>query len=146
MRFFGLALLLFTFSSFTIWETNFASAKQKASSEHKYILLSFSGSDWCGPCIKMHHDYFENAEFLSVSEKTLVLVNADFPRQKKNLLSKPLQQQNNQLADQYNPSGAFPLTLLLNSEGKILKQWEGYPKMSVEEFITDIKKTTDAVK
>ena len=140
MRLFGLVLLICVASSFTSWETDFTKAKQKATTEHKYILLNFSGSDWCGPCIKMHHEIFESQDFTSFSEKTLVLLNADFPRQKKNQLPKPQQQQNDKLADQYNASGVFPLTVLLNSEGKVLKQWEGNPNKPAEEFIADIKK------
>jgi thioredoxin-related protein len=141
MKLLSLALLFVLNSSFSPGETEFARVKEKAAAEHKFILLNFSGSDWCVPCIKMHHDIFEDKEFISFSDKTLVLFNADFPRQKKNLLPKPRQLQNDQLADQYNSSGIFPLTVLLNSDGKVLKTWEGYPKTTVEEFIAAIKQT-----
>ncbi len=142
-----LATMVFVlFTSFTSWETNFEKAKQQASLEHKSILLSFSGSDWCGPCIKLHHEIFESAAFTAYAEKNLVLVNADFPRQKKNQLPKPLQQQNEKLADAYNASGSFPLTVLLGPDGKIWKSWDGYPKMSVDDFVADIQKAVDANK
>ncbi len=138
-------LLLFTcFLSSAIWETDLEKAKLQASSENKYILLNFSGSDWCGPCIKMRHDIFEDPSFLSLAEKSLVLVNADFPRQKKNQLSKTLRDQNNALADKYNPLGSFPLTLLLDNRGNELQRWDGYPKMTVSEFVATLKKTVHA--
>ncbi len=146
MRIVSLLLLFFVTAAFTSWETNFEKARLQASAEHKYILLNFSGSDWCGPCIKMHHDFFESADFITLSNKNLVLVNADFPRQKKNQLSKLQQQQNDQLADKYNAAGSFPLTLLLNADGTVIKKWDGYPRISVAEFIGDIKKITDAAK
>jgi thioredoxin-related protein len=142
-----LATLVFVLcTSFTNWETNFEKAKQQAVQEHKSILLSFSGSDWCGPCIKLHHEIFESAAFTAYAEKNLVLVNADFPRQKKNQLPKPLQQQNEKLADAYNASGSFPLTVLLGADGKIWKSWDGYPKMSIDDFVADIQKAVDANK
>ncbi|MDB5211117.1 MAG: hypothetical protein JWQ30_1944 [Sediminibacterium sp.] len=136
--------LFLMISSFTGWGTDIEKAQQQAVAEHKYILLNFSGSDWCGPCIKMHHDFFETAGFTNYADKYLVLLNADFPRQKKNQLSKDQQKQNNKLADKYNSLGSFPFTVLLNDHGTVLKQWDGYPKMSAGEFIEDIKKTTDA--
>ena len=45
------------------WETDFAKAKQTAAIEHKFILLNFSGSDWCGPCIRMHKEILESDLF-----------------------------------------------------------------------------------
>jgi len=133
-------------SAFTTWETNFEKAKATALNEHKYILLSFSGSDWCGPCIKLHQDFFENTGFTNYADSKLVLVNADFPRQKKNQLPKELQKQNEKLADAYNANGSFPLTVLLNANGKVIKAWDGIPKMTPEEFVEDIKTEIDAIK
>ncbi len=140
------ASLFLLLSAFTSWETNFDKAKINASNNHAYILLSFSGSDWCGPCIKLHHDFFESPEFTKFSENNLVLLNADFPRQKKNQLSITLQQQNDKLADTYNATGSFPFTVLLNADGKLMKSWDGLPKMRAEEFVEDIKKAIDASK
>ena len=75
-----------------------------------------------------------------------MLVNADFPRLKKNILSKEQQKQNEALADTYNSNGAFPLTLLLNADGKVLKKWDGLPTSSPEEFTNDVKAAADAGK
>ena len=127
------------------WETDFEKAKQTAIKEHKIILLNFSGSDWCGPCIRMHKEIFENDAFKKFADETLVLVNADFPRLKKNQLSKELQKQNDHLADLYNPDGIFPLTVLLTAEGKVLQKWDGYPDAGPEEFVKQIK-TADVAK
>jgi len=146
MRVYCVALLCVLMLSFTTWETNFDKALHTAKSEHKFLLLNFSGSDWCGPCIKMHADFFEAADFKTYAENKLVLVNADFPRQKKNQLSKELQKQNDHLADSYNSNGSFPLTVLLSADGKVLKAWDGIPKMSVEEFVDDIKNTIAEMK
>ena len=138
------------FSSFifsaTSWETDFNKAKQTAQSEHKLILLNFSGSDWCGPCIRMHKEIFESNSFIQYAGDNLVLVNADFPRLKKHELSKDQQTKNDQLADTYNKDGIFPLTVLLTSDGKVLKKWEGLPPISPDEFTKQVKETVDANK
>jgi hypothetical protein len=73
----------------------------------------------------------------------LVLVNADFPRKKKNQLTREQQQQNDQLADRFNTKGQFPLTLLLTAEGKVVKEWEGNPGVSPELFCGQVKEAID---
>ena len=107
--------------------------------EHKFILLNFSGSDWCGPCIRLHKDVFASEHFLSIAKNKLVLINADFPRSKKNQLSAEKQKINDQLADKYNPKGNFPFTLLLNENAEIVKSWDGYPK-DPNAFLDEIEK------
>ncbi len=121
------------------WTTDFARAKDEAKETHKYILLSFSGSDWCIPCIRTRKEIFEKESFIKYAETSLILVNADFPRLKKNSLTKAQTKQNETLAEQYNKAGTFPLTLLLNSNGKVLKEWRGYPGITPEIFVSQIK-------
>ena len=125
------------------WHHDLNEAKQIAQKEHKYILLNFSGSDWCGPCIEMHKVIFDNESFETFAQSNLVLVNADFPRRKKNQLSSQQQKLNNAMADQYNPQGKFPYTLLLDANGKILKVWDGFPGIKPEEFQNQIKSIID---
>lgn len=130
--------------STTSWETDFEKARQSAQAEHKLILLNFSGSDWCVNCIRLEKDIFEDSNFTHYTDEHLVLVNADFPRLKKHELSKEQQKKNDQLADTYNKDGIFPLTLLLTPSGTILKKWEGYPKVSPDEFTRQLKAVVDA--
>ena len=125
----------------TEWLTNFNEARRVASQEHKYILMNFSGSDWCAPCIKMKKEVFESEAFQSLAQDKLVLVRADFPRQKKNQLPKDQTKHNEALADQYNPEGKFPLTLLLDQDGKVVKRWDGYTFASQDKFIADLTAT-----
>ena len=144
-------LLLISFLSLillpsSIWETDIFKAEQTAKEEHKYIILNFSGSDWCGPCIRLHKEIFDSENFTNYANEHLVLLNADFPRAKKNQLSKEQQKKNDEVADLYNKNGVFPLTLLLNPEGKVLKKWEGFPKQSAVEFTNEIKTLIDANK
>jgi thioredoxin-related protein len=123
----------------TIWLHDLDAAKETAKKEHKLILLNFSGSDWCIPCIRMHDEVLNNETFLNYASENLVLVNADFPRKSKNQLSKAQQALNDKLAEQYNNNGAFPYTILLDSDGNKLKVWDGYYKNGANSFIDDIK-------
>lgn len=125
--------------SFIDWHKNLEEAEQIAKKEHKHILLNFSGSDWCGPCIRLHKEILENEMFNQFATSKLVLINVDFPRLKKNQLSPEQQIVNDRIADKYNSKGIFPLTLLLNENGKLLKSWEGFPKISPEQFVADIQ-------
>jgi thioredoxin-related protein len=142
-------LLIALFGSILLstgWETDFNKAQQSAQSEHKLILLNFSGSDWCGPCIRMHKEIFEKSGFSDYASDHLVLVNADFPRLKKHELSKDQQEKNDKLASRYDTDGVFPLTVLLTPGGKILKEWKGFPSVSAEEFTNQVKAVVDANK
>ncbi len=122
------------------WGYNLEEAQAKAKDENKLILLYFSGSDWCGPCIKLKQDILDQSIFLDFASTNLELVKADFPRQKKNRLSETQTLYNEKLAEKYNKTGRFPLTLLLNSKGEVLKEWDGYPKkITVETFTKEIK-------
>jgi thioredoxin-related protein len=134
-------LLMLPFFIFSLgeWQHNLEDAKNKASTSHKYILLNFSGSDWCGPCIRMQKEIFESDVFKQMADTELILVNADFPRNRKNQLSESQQKTNDGMADMYNPKGIFPYTLLLNSQGRVLKAWEGFPDESAESFTLDIR-------
>ncbi|RZJ64240.1 MAG: thioredoxin family protein [Flavobacterium sp.] len=117
---------------------DFEKAKKQASEQHKLILLNFSGSDWCGPCIVFTKQYLNDLEFLKSAETNLVVVNADFPRKKKNQLAPELVKRNEELAEKYNPEGKFPFTLLLDANGKVLKSWEGKPTATPKEWIDDV--------
>lgn len=140
-----ISLLLLSLSTVQ-WEPNFENAKKTAKENHELILLNFSGSDWCGPCIVTRKEYFESEVFLKMASDKLVLVNADFPRKKKNIGSPEQVKRNEALAEIYNKQGVFPLTLLLNADGKVLKTWSGKPEVSPEQWTAEIKAICDANK
>jgi len=132
--------------SFTAWQPSFEKAKQIAREKHQFILLNFSGSDWCGPCIRMRKEIFDNETFSAMADTLLVMVNADFPRNKKNQLQRSVQTQNEMLADKYNTEGKFPLTVLLDENGKLIKSWDGLPNETASRFAGEIKAIADARK
>lgn len=128
------------------WEPDFENAKKTAKEKHELILLNFSGSDWCGPCIVLRRDYLESEVFTKMADQNLVLVNADFPRKKKNIPAESVVKRNDALAEKYNKEGSFPFTLLLDADGKVLKTWRGKPEVTPEEWTAQIKAVCDAHK
>lgn len=126
------------------WVLDFDKAKTEATQSNKMILLSFGGSDWCAPCIKLKQEVFESFTFQKYATEHLVMLRADFPRLKKNQLDAKQIAHNEALAEKYNPEGKFPLTVLLDSKGKKLREWDGYPKnltpaIMIDEIITASK-------
>ncbi len=119
-------------------------AELHAKENHKHILLVFSGSDWCIPCIKMEKEIFEKESFANYAKDHLVLLHADFPRLKKHQLPKDQLKRNEELAEKYNKQGAFPFTVLLDANGKELKHWDGLVASTPEDFIKQIQLTTGA--
>lgn len=130
-------LLLLTACAYSQdWKSNFDDAKSIATKENKNILLVFSGSDWCAPCIKLDRNVWQSDAFKKESEKW-VLYKADFPKKKGNALAPELAESNKKLAEKYNKSGNFPLVLLLNPDGKVIGL-EGFKNVSAEDYIAII--------
>ncbi|MFC6095909.1 thioredoxin family protein [Flavobacterium qiangtangense] len=116
------------------WESNFKSAKSKAVKENKNILLVFSGSDWCAPCIKLDKNVWQSKAFGKASKERWVTYKADFPKKKGNQLSEELTNENKALAEKYNKSGNFPLVVLLDKNGKVLGM-ESFKNIPAEEYL-----------
>ena len=117
------------------WHTNIEEAKEKAKKNQVPILMVFSGSDWCKPCMKLRENVLQSADFERYAFKNLILLELDFPAQKKNKLSKEQTSHNEQLAEKYNPKGIFPSMIAIHHSGKVLGQL-GYKKdYSREDYI-----------
>lgn len=116
------------------WKSSFEEAKSQAIAENKNIILVFSGSDWCAPCIKLDKSIWQSAEFKMEADQKWVLYKADFPKKKANLLAAEITSSNKKLASEYNKSGNFPLVLLLDKTGKVLGI-TGYKNTSPEQYI-----------
>lgn len=144
MKYTSLILLATFLMSFTIWQADFKSAKKISKDRHLLVLLNFSGSDWCGPCIRMKREIFADSLFLKMSDTSVVMYNADFPRMKKNILDKKITKENEELADKYNPEGKFPYTLLINEDGKVIKSWDGFPEEDAAKFTQEVSKIANA--
>ncbi len=118
------------------WETNFEKAKTKAKEEGKHMLVDFSGSDWCGWCIKLDREVFSQSAFKDYAAENLVLVLADFPRDKSKQ-SADLQKQNEKLMNQFGVGG-FPTVFILDSDGGIVAK-TGYQAGGAEAYVEHVK-------
>jgi protein disulfide-isomerase len=117
------------------WVENFDTAKKMSASAKKLILIDFTGSDWCGWCIKLDKEVFAKPEFKKYAADNFILVKIDFPRKKK--LSSEQQQNNRSLAEKYNVEG-FPTVLLLDSSGKELAR-TGYFQGTAADYVEHLK-------
>jgi len=99
------------------WLTSMETAQEQSRETGKPILVDFTGSDWCGWCVKLKAEVFDTSEFEEWAAKNVVLLELDYPRRKK--LPTELKAQNEKLAKQYNIKG-FPTILLLDADGKVL--------------------------
>ena len=130
-------MLTATLSFSQDWNTNIDQAKELASKNNQKIVLVFSGSDWCAPCIKLDREIWNTEAFKTYAKAHYVMLKADFPKRKKNALSKEQQEHNNVLAEKFNKNGYFPLVIVLDKNGTVLGK-TGYQKTTPEAFIKQI--------
>ena len=124
-----------SFASSDIWQTNFEKASETAKKEDKFMLVDFSGSDWCGWCVRLDEEVFSKPEFEKFAKENLVCVMLDFPQTTK--LEKSLEKQNQALAKKYKVRG-FPTVLILNSNGEVVEK-TGYQKGGPKKYVSFIK-------
>ncbi|MFN3968887.1 thioredoxin family protein [Flavobacterium sp.] len=138
-RLFLFALVLITTNTFAQnWTTNIEEAKATAAKENKNILLVFSGSDWCAPCIKLDKNVWQSTEFKTYADEKFVLLRADFPKKKANVLPEELKKANLALAEKYNKDGFFPLVVVLDANGKVVAR-KGYENQTAEKYIAELQ-------
>lgn len=119
------------------WYTDFEKAKATAKAENKHILIDFSGSDWCGWCVKLDKEVFSQEAFKEYAKDNLILVMADFPRNKSNQ-SAALQKQNEKLMQEFGVRG-FPTVFILGPDGEAIEK-TGYQDGGPEAYVEYIKK------
>jgi thiol:disulfide interchange protein len=111
------------------WETEVEAALLIAKKENKAVMLEFTGSDWCPPCIMMGKKVFSKEEFVNAASKNYVLVHLDFPKGDEQLAEK-----NRPLQEKYKVSG-FPTVILLDSEGVEFNRFIASKYPEVEKFL-----------
>ncbi len=133
------AVVLFGIASLALagegWLTDFEEAKNHAAVRNVPILIDFSGSDWCGWCIRLDNEVFSQSEFKAYAKENLVLFLADFPSQKAQ--SEAVKKQNEKLSERYGPRG-FPTVLLVDAEGRELGR-TGYQPGGAAAYVEHLK-------
>jgi protein disulfide-isomerase len=122
-------------SSESSWGTDLPAALNQARSENKMVLLDFTGSDWCGWCIKFDKDVLSTDKFASYAKSKLVLVTLDFPSHKEQ--DAALKHANQEIKKRFGVNG-FPTFVLLNSAGRELGRQTGYLKGGPDAFIAEL--------
>ena len=133
------ALAISNFAVSQEWQTNFEEAKKIATEQDKNVVIVFSGSDWCAPCIKLDKNIWQSEAFKKEAAAEWIVVRADFPRKKANELSKEQTDHNRKLAEKFNLEGRFQLVVILDKNGKVLGKM-GFKNVSPEEYIYMIQK------
>jgi protein disulfide-isomerase len=118
------------------WLTSYDQAQKEAQTNHKLLLMDFTGSDWCGWCIMLDKEIFSKPEFKEYASKNLVLLELDFPRAKK--MPAEVTAQNERLLMKYGVQG-FPTVVVFDSEGKPLGAL-GYQAGGPQAFIAELEK------
>jgi thioredoxin-related protein len=124
-------------SSLEGWSTDLDKALEKAKAEKKSVLVEFTGSDWCPPCIAMRKNVFSKKEFVDKASKKFILVELDFPKGEKEVAEK-----NQPLAEKYKIEG-FPTVVLLNSEGKEFTRFFASKFPKTEDFLKHLDESLE---
>jgi len=115
---------------------DFEAAKAKAVKEGKPIFINFTGTDWCGWCIKLEKEVFSKKAFQDYAKEHLVLVEVDFPKKKEQTAE--LKAQNAKLDKEYGVEG-YPTLYLLDATGKKLTEDIGYREGGPEAYVEHLK-------
>ena len=111
------------------WMTDLEAAKAKAAAENKAVLVDFTGSDWCGWCIRLRKQVLDTPAFETYAKDKFVLMEVDVPQNPK--FDQKLLQRNRQICDQYNVSG-FPTILVITPKGDVVGGFSGYVASTAE--------------
>jgi len=112
----GLVCASFGLAKAEGWLTSYDEAVKQSKKTGKPILADFTGSDWCGWCIKLHKEVFDTADFKSWAKKNVILLELDFPQTKPQPAA--LKAQNSKLQKKYQIQG-YPTILFLDATGKV---------------------------
>ncbi|TKT91244.1 thioredoxin family protein [Dyadobacter frigoris] len=102
----------------------------------KTKFIVFSGSDWCKSCIRFRKKVLSDPAFETFAKENLDVVVADFPQRIK--LPKEVVEQNEALAEKYNPKGVFPNLVLISPNGSHSEIIE-YSNQTPQEFVNELK-------
>jgi protein disulfide-isomerase len=135
----ALALLAVGLARAGEWRTDYGKTLAAAKADKKCVLIDFSGSDWCGPCIALKKNVFDQPAFAAYADKNLILLNIDFPKSK--ALPDTLTRQNDALMHQYGIEDlGLPTVVLLDPDGKVLGQFTGYGGEGPAEIMARLEK------
>jgi thioredoxin-related protein len=119
------------------WIGDFDAAVAQAKAEKKDLFVDFTGSDWCGWCIRLNEEVFDHEEFLSAVKKDFVLVALDYPRGEEAKAKVPNPNRNKELSEKYQVRG-FPTILLMTPDGDVFGK-TGYKPGGPAPYVEHVK-------
>ena len=126
------------------WMEDVAKARVKAANEGKFVFMAFSGSDWCGWCMRMEQEVFSQHEFVRQASKKYVLVMIDSPNDRSKL-SDLAASQNRGIVKQYSIT-RFPSMVITDSKGEVVRQTSGYNQGGPKAFLDKLDGLMSGVK
>ena len=127
------------------WMEDFEEARKQAAKEGKFVLLAFSGSDWCGPCMSLEKEVFSKKKFVDELARKYKLVMVSIPRDK-STLSKLAVEQNQALVKRYAIRG-YPTVVMVNPvDGEEVKSHSGYRSGDPKGYLKSLDKMMKGVK
>lgn len=117
------------------WTHDFEAAKKQAAESGKDLLVDFTGSDWCGWCIKLNDEVFKQDAFKQGVKDTFTLVEIDFPEDESKL-SEETRKANNALGEKYAVQG-YPTIYLCDAQG-LPYAATGYEKGGAENYVSHL--------
>jgi thioredoxin-related protein len=124
-----------------LWTTSFAKAKELAAKEGKDILMEFTGSDWCPPCIALNKNVLTKEVFKVEATKKFVLLKLDNPRDKSKQ-TKEEQAQYKELSSKFNVTGV-PTIFLADAKGRPYSKQVGYSGAEAKQYVEDLASNTE---
>jgi thiol:disulfide interchange protein len=135
------AFALFLFSGSVMaggdWMTDVDAALAKAKTDKKPVLVEFTGSDWCPPCMMMHEKVFSKKSFLEKASAKFILVKIDIPRGNKELYEK-----NQKVLKKYKVKGV-PTVILFSKSGKEFDRFTASQYASVSKFLAHLNESLE---
>jgi protein disulfide-isomerase len=118
-----------------VWSEDFDKSLAEAKASGRVLLVDFTGSDWCPWCIKLQKEVFNKKEFQDYAAGNLVLMMADFPRDRK--IPAAVQEQNRKLSERFGVEG-YPTVILLDGKGGKIAE-TGYQDGGAAKYVEHIK-------
>jgi thioredoxin-related protein len=135
-----LCLLVFTslgYGGIAGWTADLEQAKERAKKENKMVLIEFTGSDWCPPCMRMRQQVFSKKSFISHASKHFVLVELDFP-----MGNPALKKKNDRYAQQFRIEG-MPMIVLLDENGNEFTRFFASDYPTEKEFMRQLERVLE---
>ncbi len=119
------------------WTADLVAAQARAKTEKKAVLVEFTGSDWCPPCMAMRKNVFSKPEFVKEASKNFILVEIDMPEGDQALRAK-----NEPTVEKFKIDG-FPMVVLLNENGKEFGRFFASEHPTTERFLQQLQKSLE---